>query len=272
MDGGGRKVRVPGLSGLSFKKVVLIGCGSMGSKIGAGIAATGVENFGLVDFDFLEPDNAVRHELGVDFFGCPKTAALANRLIHLNPGAAGKITALDLVIGQINDTAQETKFQGLIASADLVIETTGDHGISRFLNDVCSNLKVPQLYASVTNGAWAGEIVRVIPDKTACWLCWNDQYYKLAPPGEPPPGPGVFAPGCDQPTFTGTTYDVGIVANLACEIAVDALLIDDESRKHFSGDYVRWQMKDADGNVLPKIDVLAVEKRHDCRVCGQQNV
>lgn len=268
MDGSGRKVRVPGLGDLVNKNVVLIGCGSMGSKVGAGLAATGVEMFGLVDCDFLEPDNAVRHEAGVDLFGLSKPEALAQRMIHLNPGVAGKINLLDIVISAINNVSQEAKLQQLLASASLIIETTGDHGISRFLNDICSDLGVPQLYASVTNGAWAGEVVRVIPGRTPCWLCWNAQYYKSPPPGEQPPGPGVFAPGCDQPTFTGTTYDVGVVANLACEMAVDTLLIDDAGRKHFSGDYLRWQLKDANGNLSPRIDVLAFEKRPDCPACG----
>ena len=39
--------RIPGFGGLATKKVALIGCGSIGSKIAAGLAATGVNRFGL---------------------------------------------------------------------------------------------------------------------------------------------------------------------------------------------------------------------------------
>jgi integrative and conjugative element protein (TIGR02256 family) len=34
----------------------------------------------------------------------------------------------------------------------------------------------------------------------------------------------LFAPGCDQPTFTGTSYDLGIVAGLATSMCVEMLL------------------------------------------------
>jgi hypothetical protein len=150
-----------------------------------------------------------------------------------------------------------------------VVDTTGEHSVSRYLNDVCAAFGVPQAYATVTNGAWAGEIVRVIPGRSACWLCWNQQYYEVPPPGEKTPDPGLFAPGCDLATFTGTTYEVGVVANLACSLIADTLLIDEADRQHFNGDYIRWQLKDESGNILPKIEVLPVNKRRVCRICGK---
>ena len=267
MDRAGHDVRVPGLSALSQTRVALVGCGSMGSKIGVALAATGVESFALVDCDFLEPDNAVRHEAGVDLFGWSKPEAVAHRIIAQNPRAVGKILPFEIIIGALNDVSQERRLQELLSKSTLVIDTTGDHGVSRFIGDICADLRIPQLYATVTNGAWGGEVVRVIPGKTACWRCWDDQYRESAPVGEPAPGPGIFAPGCDQPTFTGTTYEVGIVANLACEMAVDTLLIRDAARRHFSGDYLRWQLKDSDGNLSPRIEVLEIKKRPDCSAC-----
>lgn len=267
MDGDASNARIPKLEKLSQKKVVLIGCGSVGSKIGAALAATGVESFGLVDYDFMEPDNSVRHELGVESFGIPKPNALSRRIIELNPKAWNKVEISDLLIGQINQAHKESQLHNMLSSASLVIDSTGDHGASRFINDICAELGVPQIYASVTNGAWAGEFLRVIPRKSACWLCWLWQYENSKPPGEPAPGAGVFAPGCDHPTFTGTTYDVGMVANLAASLAVDTLLIDDVERKHFDGDYIRWQLKNPDGDLAPKIEVLPITKRTDCKLC-----
>ncbi|HEY2236968.1 MAG TPA: ThiF family adenylyltransferase [Candidatus Angelobacter sp.] len=267
VDDVGGNPRIPKLQALAEKKVVLVGCGSMGSKIAVALAATGVESFGIVDFDFMEPANSVRHELGVESFGIPKPNALQRRLIEANPRVWNKVEVSDLLIGQTKRTGKEELFHGILASASLVIDSTGDHGVSRFLNDLCSELNVPQIYASVTNGAWSGEVIRVIPRRTACWLCWLWEYENQRPSGEPAPGPGVFAPGCDHPTFTGTTYDVGIVANLASSLAVDTLLIEDENRSHFNGDYLRWQLKDANGLFVPKIEVLPIHKRNDCRLC-----
>jgi molybdopterin/thiamine biosynthesis adenylyltransferase len=265
----GQNIRLPNLTTIRQKKVVLIGCGSVGSKIGAALAATGVERFGLVDFDFIEPDNAVRHEVGVDCFGMFKVNALGSRIVQLNPRAWNKVETSTMLIGGTKQPDQEKQVQTMIAGAGIVVDTTGEHSVSRYLNDVCAAFGVPQAYATVTNGAWAGEIVRVIPGRSACWLCWNQQYYEVPPPGEKTPDPGLFAPGCDLATFTGTTYEVGVVANLACSLIADTLLIDEADRQHFNGDYIRWQLKDESGNILPKIEVLPVNKRRVCRICGK---
>jgi hypothetical protein len=98
-------------------------------------------------------------------------------------------------------------------------------------------------------------------------MCWANEF-NVPPPGEPAPEVGVFAPGCDQPTFTGTTYDIGTVASLASSIIVDALLIDEAERTHYEADYVRWQLHDADGSFAPKVELFPVTKRNKCPFCG----
>lgn len=267
LDNSGRNVRMPGLQALPSKNVVLIGCGSMGSKIGASLASAGVGTFGLVDCDFIEPDNAVRHELGVDLFGVPKVIAVGERLLRLNPSTWGHLTPLDIQIGGVNEPSKEVELYKLLSTASLVIETTGDHGVSRFVNDLCGELGTPQLYASVTNGAWGGEVVRVIPGRTACWMCWYSEYESSLPPAEPSPPVGIFAPGCDQPTFTGTGYDIGVVASLASAVAVDTLLFDDDTREHFAGHYLRWAMRNNDGGLQPSVTVLPTSSRTICPFC-----
>jgi molybdopterin/thiamine biosynthesis adenylyltransferase len=264
-DDSGRNARMPGLQNLPTKRVTIVGCGSMGSKIAAGLSAAGVGTFRFLDGDFMEPDNAVRHECGVPYFGWPKTAAVANRILEVNPQAI-VASRIDAVIGGINSTEVERAVYESVESCDLIVETTGDHGVSRFIMDVASETSTPQLYASVTNGAWAGEIVRVVPSETACWLCWLTQYENSQPPTEPTPAAGVFAPGCDQPTFTGTGYEVGVVANLACAMAVDTLLRADQ-RPHFAGNYIRWRMRNSDGELQPAVEVLPTEKQDVCPYC-----
>ncbi len=48
---------------LKEKQVALVGCGSLGSKLGAMLARSGVGRFVLVDDDILLPDNLVRNDL-----------------------------------------------------------------------------------------------------------------------------------------------------------------------------------------------------------------
>jgi molybdopterin/thiamine biosynthesis adenylyltransferase len=270
MDGSGQNARMPRLRSLAENTIVMIGCGSLGSKIAVQLAATGVSRFGLVDFDYMEPDNSVRHEAGVDSFGIPKPWAVYRRLVTLNPDVAQNIKTMTMVIGGMERSEIEAGFQEMLASASIVIDTTGDHGVSRLLNDLCGEFGVPQVYASVTNGARSGEIVRVVPGKTACWMCWLTQFEHKRPSEEPAPSVGVFAPGCDQPTFTGTTYDIGVVASLAASFVVDTLLLADANRAHYKGDYLLWQLKDKDGAFEPRVEVLPSQKRDTCPFCESQ--
>lgn len=265
-----RQARVPGLTDLASKTVVMIGCGSMGSKLAVALAASGVNRFGLVDGDCMKPANSVRHELGVDWFGVPKVSALANRLVNINPTAFAGIERLYGVIGGDNPGEFSRKLHDMIARADLVIDTTGSHSVSRWVNDICHDLEVPALFASVTNGAWSGEVVRVIPGETACWRCWFVEYERDLPPSAPVPPTGVFAPGCEQPTFTGATHEVGIVANLAVWMAVETLLRHDADRPRLEGDYLRWEGRTREGAPALCTRVLQVHKRGHCPVCNPE--
>ena len=57
--------RLPtGFDDLANKKVGIVGCGSVGSKIAASLCRTGVGKFLLIDEDIFFPGNVVRNELG----------------------------------------------------------------------------------------------------------------------------------------------------------------------------------------------------------------
>lgn len=264
-------VRVPATRGLSEKKVAVIGCGNLGSKLACGLAATGVSKFFLLDRDFSEPGNAVRHEAGFTQFGFPKVAAVANRICDLNFDAFEKIQMSTFQIGGTVDREEQKRLFDQIAGADLVIDASGTHGVSHFINALCHELKVPSLYVSVTNGAWGGEIVRVIPGKTACWMCWFKQYEIEHPVAEPAPEIGIFAPGCNQPTFTGTTYETGMVANLAAWMAVETLLAGTNGRQNFSGNYLRWTGRSKDGVPIASTEILPTRMADDCALCKQSH-
>jgi hypothetical protein len=262
-DPADRAVRVPGLQSLTTKKVMMIGCGSLGSNIAAALASTGVSQFALVDCDRYEPNNAVRHQVGVKAFGKPKPLVLATRLFELNPTVS--CTSLMIQIGGANDFNDEKKLVGELSTADLIINTTGRHGVSRWLDERCFEFRVPALHASVTRGAWGGEIIRAIPGKTACWMCWGRQYHNQTPPADPTGA--IYAPGCNQPSFTGTIYECGIVANFACSIAVSTLLSDEKTVPQFHGDYLRWSARSAQGEYLYRTEILPVERSEKCKLC-----
>jgi molybdopterin/thiamine biosynthesis adenylyltransferase len=262
-----RYVRIPGLEGLNEKRVALIGCGSLGSKIAANLAASGVNRFRLVDYDYYEPNNSVRHELGVEFFGFNKEYALLQRLCSLNPAVVGNSKFLNFQVAGVNPFAAEEQLYSLLKDSDIIIDTTGIHSVTHFLNEISFELEIPLLVASVTNGAWGGDIVRVVPGKTPCYVCWLDQYYDHKPPSAPLVAGEIFAPGCDQPTFTGTTYDLGIVAGLATSMCVETLLPEIE-HADFTKNYIRWSGKDENGKPSFLTDILSTTAHQECWRCG----
>jgi len=259
-----RAARIPSLKELSEKTVSIIGCGCLGSKMAAALASSGVNNFNLIDRDFYEPNNAVRQEVSVHEFGAKKVNALANRLAELNPEV--EVDGLVIDVGK-DGVEEDNKLTEIIKSSDLIIETTGMHGVSRFINDRCFTMVIPAVFVSVTNGAWSGEIVRVIPGQTACWLCWNSQYGDSPPAGESTIG--VFPPGCGQPSFTGSTYDAGMVANLAVSVVVQTLLRESTAVPQVAGDYVIWVGRNAAGEYVLKAEIMPIRKRPRCLVCDR---
>jgi len=259
-----RYARIPGLEDLDNKRVAIIGCGSLGSKIAANLAASGLRRFTLVDCDYYEPNNSVRHELGVESFGLNKEKALLIRLSSLNPSVMEGSKSFTFHVGGPNFFEPERHFISLIKESDLIIDTTAIHSVSHFINELAFDLKIPAVFATVTNGAWGGEIIRVVPGKTPCWLCWLEQYYKASPPSAPESTAKIFAPGCNQPTFTGTTYDMGMVANLATSMAVETLL----GSKDFSKNYIQWSGKDKTGQPIYLTEILPTSHQKECCLCG----
>lgn len=262
-----RTSRTPDRDLLSLKKVSLVGCGCLGSKIGAALASTGVERFALFDPETFEPNNSVRHECGIEAFGLPKVFALGRRLISLNLRCDGQIVGHGVRVG-VTGPRDHAAVMEHILSSDLVIDTTGSHSTSRFLNETCYSNNVPVLFASVTNGAWGGEIVRARPNQDPCWLCWMMQFYEKKPASAPASGPGVFHPGCDQPSFTGTSYETGAVANAAALAAVETLLFDKPGRKGIPAPYLVWHARDEQGRPVLRWEFLQVDRRPGCSICG----
>lgn len=254
--------RLPNLGGLVDESVMIIGCGCLGSAIATALGATGVSSFGLVDCDTYEPNNAVRHQVGVESFGAAKAYALADRVRELNPFA--DIQVILTQIGGMNAMEDETQLVKHIAGTDLIINTTADHGVSRWLDEICFRCRVPTLHVSVTGGAWGGEIVRVVPGKTACWMCWGREYHDSAPPSDP--SGTIFAPGCNQPSFTGAVYECAIIADLACSVAVSTLLSSEGKIPDFHGNYLRWSARDEHA-YLCRAEVLPTHTDPACSLC-----
>jgi len=116
-------------------------------------------------------------------------------------------------------------FAEIVEKHDIVISAIGDSSVEYMVNEILVESGKPGIFASVLNGAWGGQIFRAIPGK-ACFQCFG--YHKQDNTtgevsydiDEQP----LYVRGCGFPTFTGTGFDSGIIANLATRFAVQTPL------------------------------------------------
>ena len=70
---------------MTQKRVVVLGCGSVGSLVSMELARAGVSHFLLCDADIVEYHNVCRHQCGIEDVGDLKINALERRLKNINP-------------------------------------------------------------------------------------------------------------------------------------------------------------------------------------------
>lgn len=146
---------------LPTRKVAIVGCGSLGSKLAIMLARAGVGKFMLVDDDLILPDNFVRHDLDWRDIGTHKAAAIARRIELVNPGAEC-LTRTHRLGGQESSGSTETLISGL-AACDLIVDATADARAFGYLCAAASISSRPVLWAEVFGGGVGGLVARHRP-------------------------------------------------------------------------------------------------------------
>lgn len=117
---------VPELHARRLKRVLLLGVGSLGSPLAMLLARAGIGELTLVDSDLMQPENAVRHVLGVSQSGRWKVEALAEAIHKAVPGITVKAIRRE-ACGWIRETARPGDF-------DLVLDCTAESHVRSFLS------------------------------------------------------------------------------------------------------------------------------------------
>lgn len=132
------------LSMLRALRVVMVGCGSLGSPIARLLAQAGVGEIDLIDPDLMKLENTSRHVLGARQYRQNKAAALAQRLQHDFPHSRATGHPSDW---QKVATDQPEIFQ----QADLVVSTIGSWSHEAEFNA----RQIEAGYPATTLYAWA---------------------------------------------------------------------------------------------------------------------
>ncbi len=103
------------------KRVLVLGCGSLGAPVAEQLARAGIGELHLLDKEFFEPENCSRHILGASNIGSLKSGDLTAQIRRLVPGIAVKsIPAL------ATDWLREMCKPG---TYDLVVDCTGESSV-----------------------------------------------------------------------------------------------------------------------------------------------
>jgi len=199
-------------SGLTSARVLLIGCGALGSPVAELLVRAGVSHLTVVDLQRLEVGNLVRHTLTMDQLGQSKAEALATRLNAASPNAV--VVAQPTAAESLVDTDFLMEF-------DFVIEATGDHRVLELLGRV--QAPHPITYASLSMTLHARHLIAYLSRGTTFQV---DAFIAAYEPlrlaeldrGEERPMEGI---GCWHPVFPARADEVWLMASAAVGLLND---------------------------------------------------
>ncbi len=113
---------------LGVKKVVVVGCGAVGSHLACLLASSGVGKLLLVDHEALTAANLYRHFLGAESLGREKAVAMRDALRQRFPDLA--VTAIAKPIERVLE-----EHLAEVGDSDLVAVAVGDETLERRLNE-----------------------------------------------------------------------------------------------------------------------------------------
>jgi adenylyltransferase/sulfurtransferase len=148
---------------LRSARVLVVGCGALGSSLAETMTRAGVGSLTVVDRDCVEPSNLQRQSLFDEDDAeqaRAKAVAAEARLRRLNSDVTVRGIVADL------DAALARE---LVAEADLVLDGTDNFETRYVLNDVCLRAGVPWIYAACV--AAHGAVLAVRPGRTPCLRC-----------------------------------------------------------------------------------------------------
>ena len=163
---------------LLASRVLICGCGALGSVMANTLVRAGVGHVRLVDRDFLELNNLQRqviyNERDVES-RLPKAIAAANRLREINS---------EVEIEPIVSDVDFSNVQQLASDVDLILDGTDNFETRFLLNDTSIKLSIPWIYGGCIGAE--GQTMTILPGDTACLRCLMSD--------TPPPG---TTPTCD---------------------------------------------------------------------------
>lgn len=139
-------------------KIVVSGCGSVGSLVALEMARAGVGQFSLIDHDVLEYHNICRHQCGIRDVGRYKVDALADCIRNINPNAQIQ------VFRQIIEDLTEIEATSCFNNAAAAVGCADNREADIYLDRLCGIFDSAFVSIGLWESAAAGEVFFSNPD------------------------------------------------------------------------------------------------------------
>ncbi|MEE9448048.1 MAG: molybdopterin-synthase adenylyltransferase MoeB [Arenicellales bacterium] len=218
--------------------VLIVGMGGLGSPAALYLAAAGIGEMTICDFDRVEMSNLQRQVLhSTADIGLLKTESATVSLLAINP---------ELKINQIDYFADEDELAGIAQHADIIVDCT-DNFQSRFgLNRISINTKTPLISGAAIR--WEGQITAFDPNlkDSPCYHClYPDENLSDATCAME----GVVAPL------------VGVIGTMQAQATINILI----GKPSLVGKVLLYDALAMDWHTIK------LKKNPTCKICGQIN-
>ena len=163
---------------LRRSRVLIVGCGALGSAQAESLARAGVGRIRIADRDYVEASNLQRQTMFTERDASeriPKAVAAANHIGEINQEIAVESEIVDV---------NHSNIERLIKDCDVVLDGTDNFATRYLINDACVKHDVNWIYGAAV-GSY-GVTMTIQPHQTPCLRC----VFEEAPPA-------ASAPTCD---------------------------------------------------------------------------
>ena len=232
-----------GQNALMKSRVLICGCGALGTVIAETLVRAGVGFVRIVDRDFVEIGNIHRQVLFTEDDAkkqLPKAVAAASRLLEINSEVDIEPVVADVNYGNIDELASDV---------DLLMDGTDNFETRFLINDFAVSKQMPWIFAGCVGAE--GQTLVIVPGETPCLACIM-----------PEPPPAAATPTCESSGVLAPI--VNVMASLQ---AIEAI-------KFLSGnrDCLNPKMTVVDlwNNTFRAIAMRA-SRNPDCGTCGRHD-
>lgn len=217
-------------------KVLVVGAGGLGSPTIMYLAAAGVGEIGIVDFDRVEASNLQRQIIHEESdIGKSKAVSAKEKAIALNSDI--KVTTFETKLDESNVLA-------IFANYDLIIDGTDNFATRYLINDAAAILGKPYIWGSIYQ--FDGQASVFWSAEGPCYRCLH--------PTPPPPG---SVPSCAQGGVLGA-----LCAAIGAIQSTEALKLITGIGTSLLGSLIVYDAKDASYAKVP------ITKSPNCPICN----